>query len=90
MTPPRAAQARERKSTLQAEQVALRARGARLGDGAGGTAATNSASMGQQLLNQDQGRLRQLSREIATLEGEERQLERLLGEKAEGRKMFKF
>ena len=87
-------QARERKRTLQAEEAQLRDRGARLGRGVGGigagTAGTNQASMGQQLLAQDQGRLTRIARDVVALEGEERQLERLLGQRSEGKKMFKF
>ena len=87
-------QARERKRTLQTEAAQLRDRGARLGRGVGGigagSAGTNQASMGQQLLAQDQGRLKRIARDVVALEGEERQLERLLGQRAEGKKMFKF
>ena len=92
-------QARERKRTLQDEEAQLRERSARLGRAAGGgggsgggagSAGGPTSSMGQQLLAQDQGRLRQIATQVATLEGEERQLERLLGEKAENKKMFKF
>ena len=95
-------QARERKRTLQAEEAQLRERGARLGRDLGGgahqvgtqagagTAGSNQASMGQQLLAQDQGRLARIARDVAALEGEERQLERLLGQRSEGKKMFKF
>lgn len=94
-------QARERKRTLQAEEAQLRERGVRLGRDLGGvhqvgsqvgagTAGSNQASMGQQLLAQDQGRLTRIARDVAALEGEERQLERLLGQRSEGKKMFKF
>ena len=95
-------QARERKRTLQAEEAQLRERGVRLGRDLGsrthvvgaqvgaGAAGSNQASMGQQLLAQDQGRLARIARDVAALEGEERQLERLLGQRSEGKKMFKF
>jgi hypothetical protein len=87
-------QARERKRTLQAEEAQLRERGVRLGRDVGGvgagTSGSNQASMGQQLLAQDQGRLTRIARDVAALVGEERQLERLLGQRSEGKKMFKF
>tara|TARA_B110001452_G_scaffold44530_1_gene34057 strand:- start:100 stop:477 length:378 start_codon:yes stop_codon:yes gene_type:complete len=85
-------QAQEKKRALQAEAAQLQQRRQRLAGATGAAAAggSNTVSMGQQLVQQDQGRLRQLAREVATLEAEERQLARMLGEKDDKKKLFKF
>lgn len=85
-------QVQEKKSALQAEAAQLQQRGQRLAGAAGSAAAggSNTVSMGQQLVQQDQGRLRHLAREVASLEAEERQLARMLGEKDDKKKLFKF